>query len=95
MSVKRASTNATHKGPQKHGKPIRVPIAFALLLSVAAITAGCGDGGGTSSSSGGGSNLPSPSNALKADAGGVCETLLHGEAYTSTPPTQAVVPFWH
>ena len=61
-----------------------------LPLLVAMFTAGCSGGG---PSSGGTSTLPTktPSSAtiLSADAGGVCETLVKGEAYTSTPPTLA------
>ncbi len=91
-NVERAMTNAAHNRPDKSGKPTHTPIAFALLLIVAMFMAGCGGGG--SSSSGGGSNPPPnppPPSAdtilLKADAGGVCETLLNGEAYTRAPPT--------
>ena len=89
--VERAASKDTDKGSGTPGKPIHAHIAFALLLSVAMFTAGCGGGGGSSSSSGGSTppTQPPPSagtNVLKADAGGVCETLLNGEAYTQTPP---------
>jgi hypothetical protein len=67
----------------------RTPTAFAVLL-LAVLTAGCS--GGRSSNPA--STLPTTpptvqpaaSSVLMADAGGVCETLLKGEAYTRTPP---------
>jgi hypothetical protein len=69
----------------------QTPIAFALLSLLALVAAGCSGG---SSSSGGTSSAPptkTPTAAtiLSADAGGVCETLLKGAAYTRTPPTLA------
>ena len=85
-SVKRATTNAAQKHPEKPRKRIRSPIVLTLLSSIAMSTAGCGG-----SSGGGSDNAPTlPPTAgptvLKADAGGVCETLLNGEAYTTPPP---------
>ena len=62
------------------------PIAFTLLLFVAMFTAGCG-GGGSTTTPPIPPPLPGSAALLTADAGGVCETLLNGEAYTrSTPP---------
>ena len=67
---------------------------FAALSLVALFAAGCG--GGSSSSSGivpvltnpppNPSQNPSTAKILTADPGAVCETLVTGEAYTSTPP---------
>ena len=65
------------------------PIALAVMLFVAVSLAGCS--GGSSSPAGALPPPPTPSAAtiLSADAGGVCETLLKGAAYTSTPPALA------
>ena len=66
------------------------PIAFALLLLVATFVAGCGGGSGGVTST---PPIPPPPTGsaalLTADAGGVCETLLNGEAYTRSPPPLA------
>lgn len=65
-----------------------------LLLLIAMFIASCG--GEDSSNSSGVSPNPAPppssgvgTTTLKVDAGAVCETLLTGEAYTSTPPALA------
>src|SRR5712671_910379 len=65
------------------------PIPLAGMLFVAMSVAGCS--GGSSSPAGAPPPVPTPSAAtiLSADAGGVCETLLKGVAYTSTPPALA------
>jgi len=69
----------------------RALVVLASLWLVAAAVAGCS--GGSSSAPGtptGPPNVsPSAATILRADAGGVCETLLKGEAYTSTPPALA------
>jgi len=68
----------------------RTPTAFGLLLLIALVTAGCS--GGSSGSSGTSATpikTPSSATILSANAGGVCETLLKGAAYSSTPPTLA------
>ena len=72
---------------------LHTPIAFTLLLLIAMFTAGCG--GGSSSTTGTSSTTPPPTTSslatiiLKADAGGMCETLLNGEAYTNSLPALA------
>ena len=69
----------------------RASIGFASLLGAALLVAGCSGGSsGTSPAPG----TPPPKTAssatvLSADAGSVCETLLKGEAYSSTPPAVA------
>ena len=69
---------------------LSAPIAFALLLLLrdACLPAVAGGGGSTTTPP----VPPPPPGAaalLTADAGGVCETLLNGEAYTRSPPPLA------
>ncbi len=68
----------------------RTPIASASIL-LALLVAGCSGGGSSGASNPTPTPTPTPSSAkiLRADAGGVCETLLKGEAYTTTPPALA------
>jgi hypothetical protein len=70
----------------------RTRAALTLLLSVALFAAGCSSGSGGSAGAGSGSNnnppptTPSSAKILRADAGGICETLVSGVAYSVTPP---------
>lgn len=80
-----------HRERTRRGN-FRAPRACAWLGLAAMLTAGCSGG-----SSGTGATTPTPTptkqptaaTILNADAGAVCETLLKGQAYTSTPPTLA------
>ncbi len=81
------SLNRMSKGERVYHTKLDSQIAYGLLLLVAMFTAGCG--GGSGSTTAGTPLTPSAATALKADAGGVCETLLNGETYTTSPPPLA------
>src|SRR6185295_18491574 len=72
-----------------HGM-VRTRVACALPWLVAMLIAGCGGGSsGTAPPTTPPTVTPSSATLLSADAGAVCETLLKGEAYSSTPPALA------
>jgi len=71
--------------------PLRTAVALAALLLLALCNAGCSGGSSTAAVTQSATPNVSPSAAtiLRADAGGICETLLKAEAYTRTPPALA------
>ncbi len=71
----------------------RTLATFTWLAFLAVLTAACGGGPSSSTAVTPGTTPPPTQSAaasiLTADAGGVCETLLDGEAYTRSPPPLA------